>query len=244
MPGRPEILDPGLFAGRRVIVIGPAETLAADLEGTRVDGFDVVVRLNNGIRLAETRPDLFGRRTDLLFHNLRETGPRNAGAIPAGFLTERGVGALVFPRWRRPVDRSTYRAKRAELEKAGGPPIRILPPAMMAAVRADLGDRPPTVGLDALLFFLASPAAELAIHGFTFFETAYAPGYNDAVRNADEARAWVDARGAHEPLSEKHLLRRRLAEPHAPAVTLGRNVRRHLEADRDPPPSDGLPGLR
>lgn len=231
LPGAPDILDPERFAGRRVIVIGPAETLADDLEGTVVDGFDVVVRLNNGLSLADTRPDLFGRRTDILVHNLRETGPRNAGEIPASLLTDKGVSMLVYPHWRRSADRRAYRAKRTALKRAGGPPLSILPPEIMREIRADLGNRAPTVGISAILFFLATPASELAIHGFTFFETRYASGYNDAIRSGAEARAWVDARGAHEPLSEKRLLRKRLALPHAPRVILGRNVRRHLEAD-------------
>ena len=225
MPGRPEILNPEDFAGRRVIIIGPAETLAEDLGGTDVDGFDVVVRLNNGISLAETRPDRFGRRTDLLFHNLRETGPRSAGAVPGGFLHRKGVGALVFPHW----GRKQYLAKRASLRREGGPPLKILPLEMMRELQEDLRGHKPSIGLCAIAFFLDSPAAEVALHGFTFFETRYAPGYNDVVRSAGDARAWVDARGAHDPGLEKALLRTRLSGPQRTVVTLGRNVRRHLD---------------
>lgn len=230
MPGSPTVLLPGEFSGLRVIIVGPAETLVDDLQGVDVDGFDVVVRLNNGISLAQSQPELFGRRTDLLVHNLRETGPRNAGAIPASLLRRESVGTLVYPHWRRSFDRQVYRSKRNSMKREGGPPVKILPPDLMHQIRAALDDRAPTVGLSAMLFFLASPAKELALHGFTFFETAYASGYNDAVKSPADARAWVDARGVHEPLSEKLLLRKWLAEPHVPAVTLGRNVRRHLEA--------------
>lgn len=230
LPGSPAIISPDEFAGLRVIIIGPAETLADDLAGVDVDGFDVVVRLNNGISLAESRPELFGRRTDVLIHNLRETGPRNAGAIPADLLKRKSVGTLVYPHWRRRFDREEYRSKRASMRRDGGPPVKIFPPDLMREIRAELDDRAPTVGLSAMLFFIASPAKELALHGFTFFETAYVSGYNDAVRSAADARAWVDARGAHEPLSEKRLLQKRLDEPHIPVVTLGRNVRQHLDA--------------
>ncbi|MFD2740989.1 hypothetical protein ACFSUD_15495 [Sulfitobacter aestuarii] len=226
MPGRPDILEPQEYADRRVIVIGPAETLADDLNGTEVDEFDVVVRLNNGISLAASRPELFGQRTDLLFHNLRETGHRSAGEIPGEFLMRHGVDTVVFPHW----GRKQYWKKRASLQREGGPPLKILPIEMMQGLREDLSDRKPTIGLCAIMFFLASPVSELAIHGFTFFETRYAPGYNDAIRTAGDAQTWVDARGAHDPLSEKNLLRARLAKPDIPLVTLGRNTRRYLEA--------------
>ena len=231
LPGSPDVLSPGDFAGLRVIIIGPAETLSDDLQEVDVDDFDVVVRLNNGLRLVEAQRALFGFRTDLLFHNLRESGPRSAGAIPGDLLSRRGVKAVVYPHWRRPFDRRQFHAKREALAREGGPPLKVLPLGLMRQMRADLDDRVPTVGLAAMLFFLNSPAAEVAIHGFTFFETGYTLGYNDLVRNADDARAWVDAKGVHEPRSEKHLLRKRLSEPHVPVVTLGRNVTKYLQAD-------------
>ncbi|WP_281827431.1 hypothetical protein [Jannaschia rubra] len=231
LPGGPDQLRPSEFRDLRVMVIGPAETVTEDLEGTDVDSYDVVVRLNNGLMLSEARPDVLGRRTDVLFHNLREEGERSAGAIPASRLNALGVGMVVYPHWRNRRLRDLYWAKRAELRRDGGPPVRIVPPRMTDRIRRAIGDRPPTVGTSAVMFFLDCPIAELAIHGFTFFETAYASGYNPAVRTGAEARAWVDARGAHEPLSEKAALRRRLEAPHRPEVVLGRHVRRHLYQD-------------
>ena len=227
-----DILRPEVFQGKRVIIVGPAETVVDDLAGTDVDSYDVVVRLNNGLALAAARPELLGRRTDILIHNLREDGPRSAGAIPAEVLHRNDVRMLVYPHWHR----RAFRAKRDALARNGGPPLKLIPPVMLRRMRDDLGGRRPTVGACAVMFFLDAPIRELAIHGFTFFETAYAPGYNDAVRTAAEARAWVDARGTHEPVSEKRAIARRLAAPNVPPVTLGQGVRRHLEAERPPVP--------
>lgn len=232
LPWGPSILNAEAFRGKSVIIVGPAKTVIEDLADTRVDDYDVVVRLNNGISLAGTHPDVLGRRTDILFHNLRETGLRSAGAIPGTYLRENGVKTVVYPHWRTKRLRMLYRDKRASLAAESGPPLKLLPPSFMKSMRADIGDRAPTIGTCASLFFMASPAAELAIHGFTFFETAYASGYNAAVKNAADMRAWVDQGGAHDPISEKTLFQHRLAEPHVPRIVLGVNVRRHLYADQ------------
>ncbi|WP_299820195.1 hypothetical protein [uncultured Jannaschia sp.] len=231
-PWGPELLQPEAFEGKRVIVVGPAETVLDDLKNTIVDNYDVVVRLNNGIALKNASPDILGQRTDLLVHNLREYGDRSAGAIPTSFLLENQVGGIVYPHWHKSRLRKLFREKRKALKEEGGPPLTLIPPWMMRKMRAEIGDRPPTVGTCALLFFLDSPAIELAIHGFTFFETVYAPGYNDTVKTADDARAWVDARGAHEPKLEKTAILRRLETTMVKSVTMGCNVKRHLYADR------------
>ena len=241
-PWGPDILRANGFRGKRVVIVGPAETVSDDLTGTDVDSFDVVVRLNNGIALADASPSLLGRRTDLLFHNLKEDGERSAGAIPAALLRDRNVRAVVYPHWRTRRLRDLYRVKQSALADEGGPPVLLLPPTMMANVRADLDDRAPTIGTAAILFFLASPVRELAIHGFTFFETAYRPGYNVSVDAGLDARAWVDAHAAHEPKLEKALIRERLSKARALRVTLGRHVATHLAADGQAVPSP--PGVR
>ena len=227
-PWGPDLLDPEAFRGRRVVIIGPAETVIEELENVDVDTFDVVVRLNNGLGLSAADPPTLGRRTDILVHNLREDGDRSAGAIPVSVLRAYQVGQVVYPHWRTPKLRRIYKAKQAELRRDNGPPLRLIPPSIMVKLRSEIGDRPPTVGVSAIAFFLASPVAELAIYGFTFFETPYVSGYNNAVVTAADARHWVDARGAHEPLSEKAAIRKRLAASDKPPITLGRHVARHL----------------
>jgi len=228
LPGRPDIVNPDFFSGQRVIIVGPAETVFEDLEGTIVDDYDIVVRLNNGMSLAERSPEILGHRTDILVHNLREDGPRSAGLISEPDLVAKGVKTVISPCWTSSSLRRRYRAKRAALAAIDGPPIQVLPPELMMRLRSDLEDHAPTTGICTAFFFLGCAVKELAIHGFTFFETRYAKSYNDAVQTAKDARNWVDAGGAHVPKSEKALLRKRLEQPNCPPVTLGAKVRFHL----------------
>jgi hypothetical protein len=225
------VLLPNAFTGKRVIIIGPASTALDDLTATDVDGFDVIVRLNNGIALALSNRGL-GNRTDILFHNLVENGERSAGVISAQLLRSHGVHTCVFPHW-------GFKGSKARLYKKvqalkSEPDVRVVVPpvAFCEGVRRSLGGLQPTVGASAILFFLSCDLRELAIHGFTFFETPYLAGYNDAVTTAKTARAWAEATGVHAPAREKDLIARRVsaAVERGLAVALGKNVQRHLQS--------------
>lgn len=229
-PWRVPLLRPSSFKGKRVIIVGPAATALEDLEATNVDGFDVIVRLNNGIALALGHSGL-GSRTDVLFHNLVENGERSAGVISAELLRSHGVHTCVFPHW-------GFKGSKARLYKklrvfSNEPDLRIVVPpvAFCEDVRRELGGLQPTVGASAILFFLTCDLRELAIHGFTFFETPYLAGYNDAVTTDRTARAWAEATGVHAPAREKELIARRVsaAVERGLSVALGKNVRQRLQ---------------
>ena len=84
----------------------------------------------------------------------------------------------------------------------------------------------------AIAYFLACPLRELQIHGFTFFQTRYLPGYNDQVTTDEEAKRWVAASERHDPVRERRLVQERLRAAQAAGltVTLGRHVETHLTA--------------
>ncbi|AJD42369.1 hypothetical protein RGR602_CH03052 [Rhizobium gallicum bv. gallicum R602sp] len=229
-PWRIPLLNASAFAGKRVIIIGPAQTVVEDLENVSVDGYDVIVRLNNGIALAQKNPSVLGSRTDVLFHNLMEHGDRSAGAIPAPLLREQGVRFLVFPHWGFKGSKSRLYKKREELHGCQATELVVPSTRFCEGVRRQLDGFQPTVGASAILFFLSAQCREVAIHGFTFFQTPYLLGYNDAVATADEARAWAAASYVHDPAREKTVVMRYIsaAEQRGVRVALGANVRRFL----------------
>lgn len=224
------VLRTGDFTGKRVIVIGPAETVPEDLRGVEVDAYDVIVRLNNGIALATDNPGLLGSRTDVLFHNLHETGERSAGEIPVALLRSHGVRTCVFPHWGFKGSKRRLYAKRRQLRSAPDITLKVPPGRFCETLRRELGGMQPTVGTSAIAFFLACDLRELAVHGFTFFETPYLAGYNCAVRTAADASAWAKSSQVHEPGRDKQLIRHRaaLAERRGLRLSLGANVQKHL----------------
>lgn len=223
-------LDPDVFRGRRVAIVGPAETVRDETASVDLDAYDLIVRLNNGIALAEAEPETFGRRTDILFHNLKEEGERSAGAIPASRLRANGTRLCVYPH--RGAKSTLKRAFAKDREWTEAPDLRMAVPdlAFCLALEDALDGYKPTAGASAILVALAGRPRELAIFGFTFFETPYAAGYNDAVDSAEAARAWVAVHGVHDPRREKALVRQRLEAARAKGtiITLGAEVERRL----------------
>ena len=230
-PRRIPVLDRNSFRGSRVIVLGPASTVLEDLDAVDVDSFDFIVRLNNGIALALQNPDVLGSRTDILFHNLNETGDRSAGAIPIPLLLKHKVRHLVFPHWGFRGSKAGLYTKKVEVGSHPQISLVVPPAAFCEGVRQRLADHKPTTGASALLFFLECDLHELQVHGFTFFQTAYLTGYNDAVKSDDDASDWVAASNIHDPLREKAVLREAIdeARDRGMTVTLGKNVARHLD---------------
>ena len=55
---------------KTVVLVGPAWNTKNTNQGYLIDSYDVVVRMNDGIGLAEKYPEDLGKRTDILYCNL------------------------------------------------------------------------------------------------------------------------------------------------------------------------------
>ena len=231
-PFRIPLLQGDGFAGKRVIVVGPASTVKQDVLGVDVDSYDVVVRLNKGIELAISDAEgHLGTRTDVLFHNLVESGQRNAGKIPPELLRHHGVKTVVFPHWTPIGSKRRVHAKHRQLYSLPDLQLVVLHADFCSQLRRLLGGVPPTVGTSAVLYFLTCELEELAIHGFTYFETPYLSGYNDLVRTAADAQKWIAQSPVHhDPGAEKLLTLKWIAEARRRGmkVSLGSGVEHHL----------------
>jgi len=223
-------LDASIFIGKSVVIVGPAKTVVDDIGKLNLDEYDVVVRLNNGIALAEHANPALGTRTDILFHNLTEQGERSAGAIPLSLLEQKEVRFLVFPHWGFKGSKTRLYKKREELRYSNVTKIVVLPTKFCEQIRQQLDGNQPTVGTSAMLFFLTAECKEVAIHGFTFFETPYLAGYNDAIKTRIHAQAWAEKSQVHDPGKEKVLVAKYVSEARSRGrlITLGKNVRKTL----------------
>jgi hypothetical protein len=224
--GRRLLLDPGLFAGARVLVLGPARTLADDLAGLRLADFDLVVKMNNGLHLPVAEDGAESWRCDVLFHSLTE----GAKPVAPADLARAGVRVLVHRATGRGRVPLTMEAARRFAPL--GTAVRIVPPARYAALSARLGGASPTTGFVCLDAVLSSPFARLAVAGFTFFATRYAPGYDDRDRADADSLARIRASGHHDPEAERRLLRDAFARAarQGRRIDLAPGVRAALEA--------------
>lgn len=218
-------LCPEQFAGQRVLILGPARTVAEDLASLQPESFDVIVRMNNGLDTPVPELGGDGLRCDVLFHSLT----RDARPVTDDSLRRAGVCMLVH---RTPTRSAFLETVLASRRFRAPVQVRCLPLGYYRDLAAELGGPSPTTGCVAANFFLDAPLAELAVVGFTFFETAYCNGYDPAVRSDADARARIATAAHHAPGAEAALFARRVraAREAGRRVTLGPAVQATLEA--------------
>lgn len=146
------VLDPAFFAGRRVLIVGPARGARDELRSLVGVRFDIVVRMNNGIALAGDGPF---PGTDILFHNFKEEGERSAGLLVRSVLDGAGVRYLVFT---HPAESRGWQLLKARLRvtRLGcTAALRIPPPDWYAGLSRRFGRWEPTTGSVAIALVLA-----------------------------------------------------------------------------------------
>lgn len=191
------------FKGKRVIVVGPAESVHDDLREFSLDDFDVVVKLNNALTVPLTdRDGTPTLRCDVLFHSMSLDVPeirrRDAGEANVKFVVH------------RTPDRKFLTATRSAIrhfkDQSIAASVRVIEPKRYKELRAQLGKFSPSTGMVSLDYFLGCNTKHLAIVGFTFFCTKYASGYRDATSQED-IFAKVTAAGHHNPERERTVVR-------------------------------------
>lgn len=181
-------LNSRVFDGKRIIVVGPAASSLNYLPAEEIDKFDYIVRINSSHHNMESTKSRSGSRTDVLFHNLLEEGERSAGRIEKAKLEAQKTQLIVFPN----TTRGNYRTYLSKRRKFARENIKIYrtPLKIYRMLFKHLGVAP-TTGLTTLAFFLGCKVAELHITGFTFFTSAYVPGYKENVDTDEDIKKWA-----------------------------------------------------
>jgi hypothetical protein len=222
---RRHALDPQIFAGKRVLIAGPARTIDEDLSalGTQGSDYDFVVKMNNGLStpIQALGPDAW--RCDVLFHNFKD----DTRDVAVDDLHRAGVKHIVY----RSASRVFYPELEQTIDEYGTlqPPVSVhlIPSKDYKNLRPQLGGYRPTSGLVSIRYFLDAPVTSLTIAGFTFFTTRYVAGYNDTVASDTQSLERVRRHNRHEPRREADLLQTWLKQisQSGKKVILGKNVR-------------------
>lgn len=161
------------FEGKRVIIIGPATSSLTYLPGNKIDEFDYIVRINNGILIADKIPEKIGGRTDILFHCVTQCSHHGFRSLSPDLLKKQSVKYVFYPHARRKATRKFYQFAQKHPEV----PLFRTDPSLWHDVHSEHTAKEPTTGLMALVFFLRLNLAELHITGFTFYRTNYVENY-------------------------------------------------------------------
>ena len=80
---------------KKVILIGPSESLLKNKNKDFIESFDIVVRVNRGIEPTEKYSEFIGNRTDILYNCMLEN-PDNGGPINVDYFSKKNLKYLVY----------------------------------------------------------------------------------------------------------------------------------------------------
>lgn len=220
------LLDSDWFAGRRVLVVGPARTVDQELESVRLDDYDVVVKMNNGIDVPIRQDGALNWRCDVLFHSLADIGT----PLSVDKLEQAGVRCIVHRTPGKSYVQTTLRAQRSFKDLGYRGQVQIIAPDFYQQLRRRLHGAAPTTGLVCLSYLLGCQTAAVAVVGFTFYTTRYVPGYDDSVDSDAAASQRVRDIGHHDPERERRMVATLLrdAARAGKSISLGDGVRAAL----------------
>lgn len=187
-----------LVKGKRVAIVGAANSAYNTGKGAYIDGFDYVVRINKApllLKDGKGKQDI-GSKTDILFHSFYENEVSGGGPIDLALYDQLGIKYLINPIPAYFGYRVTFNFYKKYLAKR---PTFTLPAQPYREVQKRFGRFRPTTGFCALKTLVESDFAELYITGFTFFRTPYGDGYRNAIQDAQKARDFLNEHTVHNP---------------------------------------------
>jgi hypothetical protein len=190
--------DVGYFKGKRLAIIGAAGSALNTGNGEYIDQFDCVIRINkatlllkDGMGLADT-----GKKTDVLFHSFFENLYSGGGPLDMELFDRLGIKYVVNPVSTYFGYRVIFNFYKKYLSRRV---VYRMPSASYRSIDKKFAPFRATTGFLALKAALEADFKELFITGFTFFKTAYADGYRDEMKQADQARKYIADSNIHNP---------------------------------------------
>jgi hypothetical protein len=213
------LLDERHFDGRKVIIIGPADTVSEELTDVDLDRFDHIVRINRSIDTPVRQRGVDSFKFDVLFHSLFEHGEAAASEITAEKVDRCGIKLIIHRTLRRSSIGRTIQLKDMLRRSGIAADLRIISPDFYKELRRRLRGRRPTSGLVCLAYFMRQNLEFLEIVGFTFYRTGYVEGYTRESLS-EKWNMFGQSRSGHDPESELRLF----AEEYRTAIGNGRKI--------------------
>lgn len=184
--------------GKRIALVGPANSAFNTGRGKYIDDFDYVIRINKApfqLQAGKHAADI-GTKTDILFHSFFENEFSGGGPLDFQLYDALGIRFVINPIPTFFGKRVTfnfykkYLLKRVVYSLAGRPYARWV---------TAFGKFRPTTGFCALHMAMEAGFSELFITGFTFFKTAYGDGYRDSLKDVTVNKQYIRDSDIHNP---------------------------------------------
>jgi len=186
-----------VFKGKRVAVIGAADSAFEKENGEYIDSFDIIVRLNKApYSWSPEKAKFIGSRTDVLFHSFYENTDSGGGPIDFELYEQQGIQFIVNPNNNIKGFRTHLNYYKRNLNNNF---TYLLARSFSEKITKNFGKWIPTVGFSALHTVLNSKCKEVYITGFTFFKTPYAVDYRNQLTSMEANQKHIKNQGLHKP---------------------------------------------
>lgn len=222
-----------IFAGKRIALIGPADSSMSEKNGSEIDQYDLIVRLNKGYQLIENEKtrEFIGSRTDVLFSRLDERDCLDPDTFDREILQKQGLEHL-FGFMRTPGLGYYYRTV-SFIEKFGNAfakQLKILSVEKYRMIFNSLSGSKPSVGYIALYTLMESKATEIYVTGITFYLSGYQKGYRDQTSIDEQLNKFKRREDGHDPGKELVVFKE-MVKKNRDRIKLDTFLKNHLESD-------------
>lgn len=195
-----------VLRGKRVAVIGAADSAFEKENGKYIDSFDIIIRVNKAPHSwTQEKSKFIGTKTDIWFHSFFENNVSGGGPLNVEVIKKNSIKYLINPRADFASFRRTFNFYRKHKQHQK---VYHLTNNFYRNIEKEFPNKfKPTIGFTALYSALHSECKELFITGFTFFKTPYANGYRDQLLNLENNNKHIEEQGIHSPNLEYKLFK-------------------------------------
>lgn len=212
------------YGSKRIAIVGAADSAFKEKNGTYIDNFDIVVRVNKAPHSwTPEKAEYIGSKFTHLYHNFYENNYSGGGPIDWEYYDTLGIEKLINPFCTRKglTAHLNYYKRHHSSRKT-----YILAREPYREFAAKLENYVPTVGFSALMSVLEADFKELFITGFTFFQTPYAEGYRDHLLEKQVNEAHIKKQGLHNPDLEFEVFRQSVERNSFKSITFDRPLQK------------------
>ncbi|MDT0647589.1 glycosyltransferase family 29 protein [Zunongwangia sp. F260] len=191
------------FSGKKVAIVGAADSVFQECNGSLIDKYDIVVRVNKSPHAWSKEDAKFvGSKFTFLYHSFYENELSGGGKIDWGRYNNLGIRKVVNPNCTRKGLLAHFNYYKRNKHKKR---TYILDRVSYEEVATGLNNYIPTIGFSALSSVLQAQCQEVFITGFTFFKTPYANNYRPHLEKMEDNKTHIRKQGLHDPELEFQL---------------------------------------
>jgi hypothetical protein len=197
-----QIFEEKWFKNKRVAIIGGADSATKKENGSFIDDFDCVVRINKGVQILEAQSNYLGKRTDFLFHAFIDN-PNDIGRSPLtpNLWIDNNVGNIVYSFNHKFIKSGIYDLLVFKRNTNSRLKFTELNESLHKKNEDAISPFRPTTGFIAINTVFNCQPKEIYITGITFFKTPHNKQYRDE-KLEDINKLFKPQRGFHNPNAE------------------------------------------